>query len=136
MPIFPMSIAGALHDLVDGVRAGEAVEHELALVLEVHVARALRQLLDDRRGEDLAAARLVGDPRREDHVLAVEVRLLADRLAGVQPDADADRPVGVRAELLVDLAVDRPGALHGPARAGEGDHEAVALRLDLIAAEA
>src|SRR4051794_30721594 len=59
-------------DLVDGVGAGEAVEHELALVFEPHVAGALRQLLDDGRGEDLPAARLVGDPRGEDDVLAVE----------------------------------------------------------------
>src|SRR6478752_5948348 len=108
IPEVPFAAAGRVDqsdDLVDRVGAGEAVELELALVLEVHVPGALRQLLDDGRREDLAAPRLVGDPRGEDHVLAVEVRFLADRLAGVQPDAHADRPVGVRAELLVDGAV-------------------------------
>jgi hypothetical protein len=88
-------------------------------------------LLDDGRGQDLAALRRVGDPCGDDHVPAVEVAFLADRLARMEPDAQPDRPVGVSAEIALDGVLDGARALERAARARERDHEAVALRLDL-----
>src|SRR4029077_7098438 len=104
---------------------------DLADALEVDVAGALGQLLDDGRGEDLAAARLAGDARSDDAGLAVEVRLLADRLPGMDPDAHLDRPVGMAAQITRDGFADRLRALDRAPCARERDHEAVALRLDL-----
>ena len=107
--------------------AGEPGELDLARVREGDVAGAVGELLDDRRGEDLAAVRLVGDPRRDDDVLAVEVRLVAHRLARVEADAHADRAVWVGTELVCNRVLNLARALNGPARARESDHEAVAL---------
>src|SRR5919106_216601 len=81
----------SVEDLVDRVLARESVELELALVVEAEVAGALCQLLHNGRREDLAAAGLVGDARGEDDVLAVEVGLLLDRLAGVEAHPESNR---------------------------------------------
>src|SRR5205085_6583356 len=89
-------------DGVDPVAAGQTLQRDLAGLAERDVARALGELLQERRDEHLAAVRLRGDPRREDHVAAEEVVALADRLAGVHADPDPDRVV-----LLVRLAGER-----------------------------
>src|SRR5436190_4570038 len=113
------------------MRPGQPVDSQLALVLEAKVTCAFGQLLDDGRGEDLPAAGLIGDTRRQDDVLAVEVGLLPDRLAGMEPDPQPDRTAGRVTELGRDRALDRARTLDGAAGAGERDHEAVALRLHL-----
>src|SRR2546426_11642655 len=115
---------------VNRVRRREAVEFQLALVLEAEVSGALGQLFDNRGGEDLAAAGLIGDACGQDDVLSVEVGLLPDCLSGMQSDAQADRPIGVITQLTVDRALDRLGALDGAARARKHD-ESVALSLYL-----
>src|SRR3954447_8672618 len=116
-----------LDHLVNGVRARKTRKLDLAGILESDVACAIGQLLDDRGSEDLAAPRFVGDAGRDDHVLSVEVRLLADRLSRVEPDAHADRAVWVVTQLVGDRVLNRARTLNGPARARKRDHEAVAL---------
>ena len=75
-------------------------------------------LLERLGDEDLAAARLGGDPRREDHAAAEEVALLADRLAGVHAHPHP-HPLALDRLALGELALDRRGALDRP-RAGRG----------------
>src|SRR5439155_4753912 len=105
-----------------------ALQPKLARVAERHVAGALRQLLERRRDEDLAAARLRRDPRGQDDVAAAEVVTLADRLAGVQPLPNPDRLGGAGVDPRGERALDGDRALDAVARARERDHEAVALR--------
>src|SRR6266516_6361882 len=76
---------------VQPVAARQALDGHLARLAERDVAGALCELLEQLRDEHLAAARLRRDPRGEDHVAAEEVVALADRLAGVHPDAHPDR---------------------------------------------
>jgi hypothetical protein len=76
--------------------------------------------------QDLAAVRGVAQPAGDGHRTAVEVPVLGHRLAGVEPDPQAPCPPVARA-----LHVDR--AAHRRRDAGEGDHQAVAGRLHLVA---
>jgi hypothetical protein len=58
---------------------------------------------------------------------------LLDRLAGVDSDADAHRQLSVGGAAR-ERALDVDGTADCLASTGERDHEAVALRLDLVAA--
>ena len=87
------------------------------------------------RDEDLARARRRADPGGQVHHAAEEVAAFLDRLAGVDANADGDagpRLVPVRRAQGV---LDRDRAQDRAARGREGDHEAVALGLDDLAAE-
>src|SRR3979411_1009309 len=120
-----------LDDSVNRVLAGESLELQLALVLELDVAGALSQLPHDGGGKNLAAAGLVGDARGQDDVLAVEVGLLPDCFAGMDPDAQADGAVRVLGQVPVDRPLDRASTLDGATSTGERDHETVPLLLHL-----
>jgi hypothetical protein len=82
---------------------------------------------------DLAARRLGRDAGSQDHGLAEELVLVSQRFAGVEPDAHADRLGGTLGVVGGECALDPDGALQGAARAPEGEQEAVALELDLVA---
>src|SRR3990170_8265412 len=86
------------HDGVHAVLSLEPLQLHLALISERELAGALRQLLQQRRDQDLAARRLPSDARGKVHVLAEEVLALPDHLARVQADTDADR-LGVKASI-------------------------------------
>ena len=85
--------------------------------------------------EDLARAGRRADAGRQIHHAPEVVTALLDGLARV--DADADRDPGARLVLirLGDRLLDRDRAQDGAAGRREGDHEAVAVRLDDDAAE-
>ena len=74
--------------------------------------------------EDLAALGLGGDTGGEIDRAAEVAVVLGDDVTGVDAHAHADRMLGER-------TLDRAGAQHRLARAGEGEHERVALLLDL-----
>ena len=120
-------------DLVHLMGARDALQLHIPALAERDVPGALRELLQHRRHEDLPAPGLVGDAGGEDHVLAEEVIRLLDHLPGVEPDAHADRLLGVVRAIACDRPLDRDGAQDRPPRAREDDHEAVALRLHLEA---
>jgi hypothetical protein len=120
-------------DLGDAVTPAQALELELPFVAEAEVAAAADQLAQEGGDEDFACAGARRDPRGEDHVLAEEVRLVAQRLPRVHPDPNPQRQARVRSGVPGHrlLHVDRTGDRLAGAR--EGEHEAVALGLDLIA---
>src|SRR3954463_3618262 len=121
-------------DPVERVAARESAELHCPFVEEPKVPRALGQLLDDRRRQDLAAACCVCDARGQHDVLAVEVLFLPDGLPGVKADPDLDRTTPIITKLGRDRVADGSRTFDRAAGAGESDHEAVALRLDLEAA--
>src|SRR2546423_4148040 len=126
----PRPNAVPLHG-VQPVAARQSLQGHLARLTEGDATRALRELLEERRHEHLAAARLCRDPRGEDHVAPEEVVALADRLAGVHPDSYTDRLFGVVVGPGPERALDGNRAVERAACAREGDHEAVPLRLHL-----
>ena len=85
------------------------------------------------RDEDLPALRVTRDSCRQDDVAPEQVAAFHDRLAGVEADAHAHALLGMRPAVAVDLLLDRDRAHEGAACARKGEHEAVALRLDLVA---
>jgi hypothetical protein len=87
--------------------------------------------LDLSRDQDLPSPRLRRDPGGEDHVFPIEVVLLADRLAGVEPDPHAE-PKSVR-EWLHEGSLDTDRAAQRVLGGCERHHEPVALRLHLDA---
>src|SRR5262245_30504129 len=120
---------------VDAVAPGEALQLQIAAVVEteavaVAAGRGLAELLGD---QDLAAQRLRRDSRGQDHVLAEVVALLGDHLARMQPHPHTQLlthavPVALgEGTLDVDRAVERLAGIR------EGEHEAVALALHLVA---
>src|SRR5512132_2815789 len=119
----------------DQVATRQPLELELPPLVEAQaVAVATRsrgaQLLGD---QDLTAHGLRRDSRRQDHVLAEVVALLGDHLARVESDPNAERLPGAVALALRERALDLDRALERLARIGEGEHEAVALALHLVA---
>src|SRR5262249_1959277 len=93
-----------------------------------HVPRRLRD-------QDLTGPRCRADARGEIYRAADVVAVfLSNRLAGVDADTDLDPGPGLVAVLLGDRPLNRDRAQDGAAGGLEGDHEAVALRLDDVAA--
>src|ERR1051325_957898 len=97
-------------DRIYTVRARETLERELAHGAERERLSAVEQLVQERGNQDLAAARLRRDARRQDDRLAEEAVALADRLAGVQPHAYADGVLGVLGAVAGELVLDLHGA--------------------------
>src|SRR5262245_36707663 len=118
----------------DEVTAGETLELELAAVVEAEAvaipgARRLSHLVGD---QDLAPSCLGCDPGGEDHVLAEEVALLGDHLAGVEAHPNAESLSRTLPLALRERALHVDGAFEGLAGIGEGEHEPVALALHLV----
>src|SRR5713101_4406153 len=109
--------------LRDAHRLLETLRHELAAVREEE-ALAAAQPAHRIRHQYLAAVRLRGDARRQDHGRPKQITVLFDRLAGVEADADGER---------LSLAISE-GALHCHRAldrlryAAERRHEAIAHR--------
>ena len=88
------------------------------------------------RDEDLAGPGGGADACRQIHRAAdVVAVLLADRLTGVDADTDPHLGTGLVPVHLGDGPLDPDRAQDGATGGAEGDHEAVALRLDDDAAE-
>src|SRR5215467_2459443 len=87
-----------------------------------HVARGFGH-------EDLAGAGGGANASGEVDGAAEEIAALVDRLAGVDANAHRDPRTALRLGLFGDLPLDGGTAQDRPARGGERDHEAVALRL-------
>jgi hypothetical protein len=100
---------------------------------DVVAERAVRQRLGRRGQEDLAAVAGSHDPRGAMDVEA-DVGVLADRsLAGMQPDADADR-LAARPALLGQGPLNLDGGRDRLRRPVEGREERIALGAHLHAA--
>src|SRR5262245_32832633 len=107
---------------------GKPLEAELPTTIELGLVDAPHEVANDRRDEDLFAARVLGEPGGQDHAPTVEVAPAPKRLPRVQSDAhlEAVRPrtLGARGEVLLH----GDGAAQSRPRAGKGQHEPVALR--------
>ena len=73
-------------DLAGGDGLGEALERQPAEGPERAAVPVADEALDERRGQDLAAPGPAAEPLGDDHRRAEEVVVLADGLAGVEPD--------------------------------------------------
>ena len=107
------------------------LEPKPASVDEVTFGNLARELFDDAGDQDLVALGLGRHPRRSVDRGAEEVAILLTDLAAVQPDADVDLAPGVLVVVLVDRLLDGDRAGDRLPGRGEGNHEAVAKRLDL-----
>ena len=94
---------------------------------EAQVTRALCELFQHRRDQDLAAARLRGDASGQIHGGAEEVLTLLDDLTGMEADANPDRLLGVLGGVAGEGALHGDGAEEGAAGTGERHHEAIPL---------
>src|SRR3972149_5396815 len=110
------------------VRAYEPLQLHLSALAEGDVAGARRQLLEQRRGEYLAAFGLSGDAGGEVDVLAEEVVAVLDCLARVEAHAHADRLLR-RVVAPGERPLDLGGALGGSAGTPERQHKAGPPRL-------
>src|SRR5205823_2773081 len=110
------------------------LELDQALVLERDLTAAVRELLDDCRREYLPCSGAFCYPRSDRDIASVEIVVLAHGIARVHADADANRSVGMVAELGLDRPLDRKPTKGRAAGARQGDHEAVTLYFDLEAA--
>ena len=81
-------------DLVHGPRPCETTQADLHPVGEGQVAGGLDELLRQRRHEHLPRVGLRCDAGGRDHVAAEHVTVALHHLAGVQPGAEHDRPLG------------------------------------------
>jgi hypothetical protein len=100
----------------DDVRATQAAQRRLACVVEPHVAVGIvevRELARERRGEDLAPARQLRDPRRLDQRAPAELAVAPLELTRVEADADAQRRLR--------RALQRDGAVQAGACTAEGE---------------
>ena len=118
--------------------AAQAFELNLAPLIERDVPGAFDEAFEERGNQYLPPVGLRGDACGDDDVLAEEVllafgRLLFDGLAGVEAHAYADGLLRTLVSLR-EGELDRDSAVERLARGLEGDHEAVALALDLEAA--
>ncbi len=133
LPAPRRALAAPVHR-VHGVGPAQPLQGQLLrrqeLRGEIVAGRVLPELLGH---DDLAPARPVGDPRGEDHVAPEVVLAVLDHEAGVQPHPHTEALVGIIERVAVErmLHLDRTG--QRGARAHEGEHEAVALRLHLRA---
>ena len=120
---------------MEGVGLGDAFQVSLGRSVEAEFAGLVAGRLDVGRDQDLVALRLGGDARGQDHREAEEAVSVANRLPGVETDANANRLAGVLAVMGREAALDSDGAAQGLTRVGEAQQEAVALDLDLAALE-
>ena len=113
---------------IHGPLGGDALELDGALIDEF-VARRSQHPVHGVGGEDPAGRRQALDALGDDHGLAVEVALLGQDLAGVQPDAHLD--VVETAPLQpTHVGLDLPGGGDRPTGRGERGHQPVAHLLD------
>ena len=117
---------------MDGLH--DSLELQRAEPAEIETSPGADQPGQQLAGEDLAALRRVAQPLGHDDRRAEEVVLVTDRLAGVQPHADLERRAFSAPVVLADSLLDRhcrPESVEG---GPEGDHQAVAEVLHLMAA--
>ncbi len=119
---------------MDEEGARQALELDLFALVERDVVRTGDQLTHELRHQDLAALGLAGDACREDDVTTEQIAALGDGLARVQADAHPHALVRVSPGVALDLLLNGDRARQHASRAVEREHEAVALRLDLVAA--
>src|SRR4029453_5469927 len=120
-------------DRVQDVGAVEALQLGLPGLTEHQVPAGLDDLPHQGGHEDLPAPGLTGDAGGQHDRVAEKGAVLDDRLAGVHADPHPQQVGGPRSTVGVHRALDVDGAEDGGAGAREGQHEAVALGLDLAA---
>jgi len=116
-----------MRHLVRRDRCGEALELERPELGEPERLPPREQPDDDAAREDLPGLRLLTQPARDHHRGAEVVRLLAQRLAGVQPEP---LPGCAAARRLLH----RHGGAHGVGGRGEHGHQPVTEPFHLLAA--
>src|SRR6266566_920535 len=130
-------------DLEEALGLGETLQRVETPIHVFHDTAAVRSpeldptgdVAGGLRDEDLAGPGSGTDARGQVHGAAdVVAVLLTDRLAGVDPDADRDPGARLVTVLLGHGLLDPDRAQDGAAGGLEGDHEAVALGLDDVAA--
>ncbi len=103
---------------------------------EGELARALHELLRQGRHQDLAGSGGVGQTAGHDDRVPEDVIVLYQGVPGVYTDVNTDRLAVLVGLVVHDGALDLDGTAQGAGDTTEGDHEAVALDLDLAAAVA
>ena len=112
--------------LAGGNGFGEAFERQPAEQFEGEPAPVADEPVEEGRGQDLAAAGPAAETLGDDHRRAEEVVLVADGLAGVDPDPNR-QGLGPPSGLLDDRVLDPDGATAG------GKHRSVAIAEELTA---
>jgi hypothetical protein len=116
---------------VDADRAGDVLDALLAAILEGQGQPVADLIAHCRRDADAARVGQVFEPRRNVHRIAIEVLVVDDYVAEVDPDSEPDAPVICDIGVAFDhplLRLDRPA--HRFDRARKLDEEAVAGGLD------
>ncbi len=118
-------------DLKHVMSSSQPLQLHLPAVPELELPATLDQCLQQRRYENLLTLSLRRDSGRQDHALSKEVLALLDGLARVEADSNFDGLGWVLSVVGGERLLNGDSALQSQPSAGEGHHEAVALRLDL-----
>src|SRR5262245_47399884 len=120
-------------DAVDLTRAAEALQLDLAPVVEPELLRVLGELAEQVRDDDLTALRLRRDACRLVDRAAEEGVGVPNGLAGVEPDAQPQRRLEMGHAGSGEGTLDRDRTAERAPGAPEHEHEAVTQALDLEA---
>ena len=124
-------LLGLVDDFARGDWRGEALQFEFAEIAERERLTAGEQRLDDGAAEDLAGTRAIAQPARGHDSGAEVVAFVAQRVAGVDADADGD---ALASDGAARRLLHRDRTAYGISGGRERHHEAVAERLHLGAA--